>query len=495
MMLWSILMLPLLSMARTYELHNKAWNSKENRWMDPREPAVTKRITKRVLMFCARPEVEAGEYTIDSTPELLQNRHFATLLMNQILTYVAYCLLMPDTTTCGLCIKYFCKECPPLLLQAHKQSEMTWIEYLQACGVKKPTMPHIGSHLDIDNLHVDDLSEESLEIAGAFQLAYPNASRKDTIAFAKLTALFTNSERYEFGVPRKISSGWREIFPHKMTWWEKYEAGLFNRVITTLVILLTVILSCMLCCCGRCILALCRGLYSSIANLVGQLSRLTMAAVRLTGVFCGHVVDFFDVTWTSIRPYLCILQIKNNFIARQAIQIEEKDATIAASDENVQHLERTVESLKYEAQQLTNAHREEVAELKQDLKSQEFQLKKLRTKPELVSVEIQTEHPENWEPFEKMDSKLNRTYAELRELTKEIEHLKANNSILKAANAKLKKSKKSYKKRLGPGFHKPGSYSQMQAQFSIPQNGRPGEPSVATMSVAPEPDLGEFFSD
>merc|ERR1711964_77845 len=120
-------------------------------------------------------------------------------------------------------------------------------------------------------------------------------------------------------------------------------------------------------------------------------------------------------------------------------------------------------------------------------------MKKLQTKPESREVAIGTEHPENWEPFETMNSKLNRTYAELREQTQEIEQLKTNNSFLKAANSKLKKEKKSYKKRLGPGFSKPGSYARMQAQFNLPPSGRPGEPSVV-MSVAPEPDLGEFLS-
>merc|ERR1711964_145586 len=153
-----------------------------------------------------------------------------------------------------------------------------------------------------------------------------------------------------------------------------------------------------------------------------------------------------------------------------------------------------------------------------DLASQQFKIKALQRKPKTTEMSTQIELPERWQPLEKLLGTIDSAYAELRELSAENETHKAMNAHLVAKNAKLKKSKKSLKMKLreapklagisevepglarnlsdssledlGPGFD--ARYSEMEAAFNLKELRRGGgEPSLATMSIAPDPDFGE----
>jgi len=207
--------------------------------------------------------------------------------------------------------------------------------------------------------------------------------------------------------------------------------------------------------------------------------------------------------YAATKSALCILRTKNH-------EITGLDAKLTLAQETINEQRTAMQRTKEESLERDAKHETEKADLRKDISSLEFKIQRLERPPNTADAGAQTEMPENWQPFETLRPELDRAYAELREQTEEIKSLKHNNASLAAANSKLRAKKRSYKKRLkeipespprlvrslsesdlhqGPGFSR---YSQMEAAFNLKQNRKIGEPSLATMSVAPDPDLGEF---
>lgn len=439
----------------------KTWDSQQNRWVDSREKKLKRKLT--TVFDCINPfQPTQGEFMTWGIKLFDDRNRIRELWVKRAL---AHCLMTPDITSCGLCLE--CSECSgieyQILDKVEKPGGPSWEDYIESCR-RGATLPqNLRDQLDKGAVFYDMRSDKSKPLEASTMLTInPNEGKKD---------MSGNSQpNFQWG------------------WYER----LFTMVKDHLRTLLSLVVLILIC-------------------FRAPLFQCCLRVINELILICWHCRDLFRLIWETVEPTICILRDNNREIKGLRTELESARQQIVTRDQQIANLKESSERSKEVSRETATQHDQEISALQQDNAAQKFFIKKLREKPATAEIGVQPEHPDGWKPFELVQPELNRAYAQLREQTAEIREQAAEIQSLKDANTKLKAKKKSYNAKLkvanaklkekrlvslqedfGPGFD--FSYAQVQAQFNLFQNRKPGEPSLA-LSVAPDPDFGEFDSE